>query len=237
VLVNGGLNLSELDGWWAEAYSPEVGWALGDGREHDADPSWDRHEAEELYRLLEQEVVPMFYRTGADGIPSQWVARMRESMARLTPWFSTNRMLREYTERYYLPGAADFRRRSGDHCAVAGELQQWQRQLREQWDSVRFGHIEHREQGNRWQFELLVYLGDLNPDAVRVELYAEGGDDAAPRRISLHRDSAAAGAVNAHIYRGGVEKKRPADHYTARVIPHHEAAVLPAELPLIRWPH
>ena len=110
VLVNGGLNLSELDGWWAEAYSPEVGWAIGDGREHGDDPSWDAAEAESLYAVLEKEVIPEFYARDEHGIPRGWVARMRESMARLTPAFSTNRAVRQYTEEHYLSAAAAFRR-------------------------------------------------------------------------------------------------------------------------------
>ena len=85
VLVNGGLNLSELDGWWAEAYAPEVGWALGDGLEHGDDPAVDAAEAERLYDLLENEIIPEFYDRDADGIPRRWIARVRESMARLTP--------------------------------------------------------------------------------------------------------------------------------------------------------
>ena len=88
VLVNGGINLSELDGWWAEAYTPEVGWALGDGQEHGDDPAWDAVEAEALYDLLEREVIPEFYTRDEQGIPTAWVTRMRESMARLTPRFS-----------------------------------------------------------------------------------------------------------------------------------------------------
>jgi len=98
VLVNGGLNLSELDGWWAEAYTPEVGWALGDGQEHGDDPSWDAAEAEALYNLLEGELIPEFYRRDRNGIPTAWVARIRESMARLTPRFSANRSVREYAD-------------------------------------------------------------------------------------------------------------------------------------------
>ena len=82
VLVNGGINLSELDGWWAEAYTPEVGWALGDGQEHGDDPAWDAAEADALYDLLEREVIPEFYTRDEQGIPTAWVARMRESMAR-----------------------------------------------------------------------------------------------------------------------------------------------------------
>src|SRR5262249_14211590 len=84
VLVNGGVNLSELDGWWAEAYSPEIGWALGDGKEHGNDPAWDAAEAQALYDLLEREVIPAFYARDVRGIPMGWVARMRESMPRLT---------------------------------------------------------------------------------------------------------------------------------------------------------
>ena len=100
VLANGGLNLSELDGWWDEAYSPEVGWALGDGSQGDA------AEAEHLYTLLEGEIRDTFYTRNEEGIPEGWLRKVRESMATLTPRFSTNRMVREYTETYYLPQAA-----------------------------------------------------------------------------------------------------------------------------------
>ena len=109
VLVNGGLNLSELDGWWAEAYSPDVGWALGDGQEH-AGPEWDAHEADSLYRILEEQVIPEFY-ADDQGIPRAWVARMRASMSRLSPRFSSNRMVRQYVENMYLAAAADFQKR------------------------------------------------------------------------------------------------------------------------------
>ena len=109
VLVNGGVNLSELDGWWAEAYSADVGWALGDGQLHGDDPTWDAAEANDLYSLLEHEVIPEFYGRDESGIPVAWVKRMRESMARLTPRFSANRTVREYTEQYYLPAAAAYR--------------------------------------------------------------------------------------------------------------------------------
>jgi glycogen phosphorylase len=81
VLVNGGINLSELDGWWAEAYTPEVGWALGDGKEHGDDPAWDAIEAGALYDMLERQVVPEFYNRGNNSIPGKWVGRIRKSMS------------------------------------------------------------------------------------------------------------------------------------------------------------
>ena len=108
VLVNGGLNLSELDGWWAEAYQPQVGWGLGDGQEHDGDPDWDAAEATALYSILENEVIPTFYTRNADGLPTDWLAKMRESMASLTARFSANRAIRQYTNEYYLPRAAAY---------------------------------------------------------------------------------------------------------------------------------
>ena len=117
VLVNGGINLSELDGWWAEAYTPEVGWALGDGKEHGDDPAWDAVEADALYDLLEREVIPEFYTRDKKGIPISWVKRMRESMAHLTPQFSTNRSVREYTEQHYLPATIAYRQRVADKGA------------------------------------------------------------------------------------------------------------------------
>ncbi len=102
VLVNGGLNLSELDGWWAEAYSPEVGWAIGDGQEHGDDPAWDAKEADALYTLLETEIIPEFYERDETGKPCKWLERVRECMARLTPEFSATRAFCEYTARHYL---------------------------------------------------------------------------------------------------------------------------------------
>ena len=133
VLVNGGINLSELDGWWAEAYTPEVGWALGDGQEHGDDPAWDAAEAEALYDLLEREVVPEFYARDEHGIPSAWVARMRESMARLTPRFSTNRAVREYTEQYYLPAASAYLERADDKGKFGVDIVDWRHALDQKW--------------------------------------------------------------------------------------------------------
>ncbi len=142
VLINGGLNLSELDGWWAEAYSPEVGWALGDGREHGDDPAWDAAEAVTLYELLEREVIPEFYARDEQGIPTAWVARMRESMARLTPQFSANRTVRDYAERYYLPAAATYQERAAGQGSAGVQLVHWQHVLRDKWTNLRFGEVK-----------------------------------------------------------------------------------------------
>jgi len=142
VLVNGGINLSELDGWWAEAYTPEVGWALGDGREHDSDPAWDAVEAAALYDLLEREVVPEFYTCNGEGVPTAWVARMRESMARLTPRFSANRAVCEYTEQLYLPAAMTYRKRAENKGAEGRQVVDWRHKVEQEWATLHFGQVK-----------------------------------------------------------------------------------------------
>ncbi|HKV55052.1 MAG TPA: alpha-glucan family phosphorylase, partial [Candidatus Binataceae bacterium] len=173
VLVNGGLNISELDGWWAEAYSPDVGWSLGDGEYHEHDPDRDAVEAEELYSLLEQKVIPSFYDRNEAGIPVRWVAKIRESMARLTPQFSANRAVREYSEKYYLPAAQTYRKRAKNHGAIGAELLEWHEQLRRSWTAIDFGDFRVETSLGQHQFHLQVSLGTLDPEAVEVELYAD----------------------------------------------------------------
>jgi len=235
VLVNGGLNLSELDGWWAEAWSPEVGWALGDGRDHDSDPAWDAHEANQLYDLLEREVIPDFYDRDAAGLPRKWIARMRESMARLTPRFSVNRALREYTENYYLPAAQAYRQRALEHGALGKELLSWREQLRRHWSALRFGGVQVETASGTHTFRVQVYLDDLDPEAVEVQLYAEplnGGDELVHR---LERGEPLVGAIRAWVYSGQVKAERPAADYTARIVPRHPLARIPLEAPHILW--
>jgi len=98
VLVNGGLNLSELDGWWAEAYSPQVGWALGNGKERGDDPGWDAAESEELYDILEKQVIPAFYNRDNNGIATEWVTRMRKYVTLDTALFGQSRGARVHGE-------------------------------------------------------------------------------------------------------------------------------------------
>jgi starch phosphorylase len=235
VLVNGGINLSELDGWWAEAYTPEVGWALGDGREHGSDPAWDAVEAEALYDLLEREVIPEFYTRDEQGIPTAWVARMRESMARLTPRFSTNRAVCEYTEQYYLPAAAAYRERAADNGAIGAALVDWRHALGQKWAALRFGEVKLETAGEQHLIEVQVYLDALDPESVGVELYANGVDGAAAERVEMQRVRQLVGAANGYAYRAEVPAARPATDYTARLIPRHDGAAVPLEESHILW--
>ena len=238
VLVNGGLNLSELDGWWAEAYTPDVGWALGDGREHNSDPVWDAAEAEQLYTLLEQEVIPEFYDRDEAGVPVAWIRRMRESMARLTPAFSATRCVREYAEKHYIPLAEAYRRRSADGHKTAESLLNWRRRICDHWSRLRFGSMRVETEGEEHRFQLQVCLDELDPEAVQVELYAEAIDGAIdggePVRHVMVRGEALVGQ-NAWRYLAAVPANRPAGDFTARIVPYHPEAFVPLEEAHILW--
>jgi starch phosphorylase len=235
VLVNGGLNLSELDGWWAEAYTPEVGWALGDGREHGDDPAWDGAEAEALYDLLEREVIPEFYARDGHGIPTAWVARMRNSMASLTPRFSANRAVGEYTEQHYLPAAATYRERAADKGAVGRNIVNWEHALKEKWGALRCGAVKVQTNAAQHIFEAEVHLNDLDPKFVRVELYANGIDGSGPIRQEMTRVRPLAGADSGYAYVAQVPATRRVTDYTARVIPHCDGVAIPLEDSRIQW--
>ncbi|HVN64171.1 MAG TPA: alpha-glucan family phosphorylase [Candidatus Binataceae bacterium] len=235
VLVNGGLNLSELDGWWAEAYSPEVGWALGDGKEHDTDPAWDALEAEALYGLLEREVIPKFYARDERGIPAAWVAMMRASMSRLTPEFSSNRAVREYLERYYLPSAATWRKRSANGGAAAAEIVAWRERVMRHWPALHFGAVAVETTGGEHLFSVQVYLDELETNDVVVELYADGDNVGSSVRVRMERGAPLVGAINGFVFGARVPAERPAADYTPRIVPNFEGATAPLEANQILW--
>jgi starch phosphorylase len=235
VLVNGGINLSELDGWWAEAYAPEVGWALGDGLEHGDDPAWDAAEADALYDLLEREVIPEFYTRDDKGIPTAWVARMRESMARLTPRFSANRAVQEYTEQHYLPLASAYRERAANKGTVGVQIVNWRQNLEQKWAGFRFGDLRVETNADHHVFEVEIFLNDLDPNEVRVELYAEGIDGGDPVREEMKCARPPADASSGCVYNAKAPAKRPASDYTPRVIPQRSGVAVPLESARILW--
>jgi len=234
VLVNGGLNLSELDGWWAEAYEPSVGWALGDGREHGEDTARDAAEAEQLYELLEGQVIPEFYSRDGDNVPHAWVARVRESMASLTPRYSANRSVREYVERCYIPAAEAYRNRSQNGGALAIQMSTWRHAIDSGWHTLCFGHAAVETRGDRHHFTVEVGLGVLDPQSVRVELYADPqGDGHAfvqPMTRVVRSD-----AVGMNLYTASVAAIRSAGDYTARIVPSHAGVRVPLEAQHILW--
>jgi starch phosphorylase len=235
VLVNGGLNLSELDGWWAEAYSPEVGWAIGDGQEHGEDPAWDAREAHVLYDLLEGEVIPEFYESDESGMPDKWLGRIRESMARLTPEFSATRAIREYTESHYLPASSAYHERAANDGALGTSLLQWKQDLDRHWSTVRFVNIQINTHDGQHFFQADIAPGSLAPDHLRVELYADSAQEEIACFEVMNPSGPCADTPGAFTYSAQVSATRPASDYTARIIPHHLNALVPLEASQIIW--
>lgn len=219
VLVNGGLNLSERDGWWDEAYSPDVGWALGDRKVHDSDPSWDNEEARELFRLLEEEVVAEFYNRDGRGIPVPWVQKMRRSMALLTARFSAPRMVREYVEKIYVPALRAYRDREAKGVQGVRDLEEDRELFRVRSGRIHIGNraIERGERG--FCIRVPIVLDDFPTDKVVVELVADPAGTEPPFVGILIPGKSLEGVQNGAVYELFAQTSRNPDEFTVRVRP------------------
>jgi starch phosphorylase len=235
VLANGGLNLSELDGWWAEAYRADVGWAVGDGQEHGDDPNWDAREAEELYGLLENDIIPCFYERDSRGIPLGWVKRMRASMAELTPQFSANRMVREYVDKLYSRAEKQHRGRVANKAEEAVLLCRWRDSLMQSWHKLRFGSLDVQRQDDSYVVTVTVYLDGIDSKAIQVQLYADPLEGAEPEIHVMDITNAIQGTADGYVYRAHIPARRQVEHYTPRVVPYFDGAVVPLEIAQILW--
>jgi len=227
--LNGALNLSILDGWWDEAYRPELGWAIGHGEEYSDLEQQDAIEADALYHLLEVEVRTLFYRRGADRLPREWIARVKAAMRALCPVFNTHRMVGEYDSRGYEPAAKRFARLSGEDARHAREVAAWQGRVREQWPQVRIDRVEADASGpvpvgSQLHVQAWVRLGSLVPNDVAVELYQGTLDQqdsiAAPASLPMQWDGTRDG--ERYRFAGAIDCQTSGlQGYTVRVIPHH----------------
>lgn len=237
VLVNGGLNLSVLDGWWAEAYTPEVGWAFGDAQEHGDLATWDANDASVLYDILENQVIPEFYRRDENGIPKEWISRIRNSMSKLTPQYSANRAVREYTENYYIPAAIKYQERSAEQGKKGRQIVEWKDRLNEKWKALRFSNVKVETIGNQYQFEVRIYLDGLGSDEVKVELYADATVSAPSVCQEMIYMSRLPHDETVYVYRGSVPDIHPVTEYTPRIVPVLSGVSVPLENNLITWQH
>ena len=174
--ANGVLNLSTLDGWWAEAYELGLGWSIGSGEEYADQAYQDEVEFQALYEILEKEVVPLFYRREHGGVPREWVACMKAAMSRLCPRFNACRMVREYTELFYVPADQDWRSFTAEGAREAREVAAWKRHLRDHWGQIRVERLEDGRPdavrvGQSIEIEAEVHLGAIAPEDVVLELY------------------------------------------------------------------
>jgi len=234
LLANGGLNVSELDGWWAEAYNPEVGWAIGDGQIH-ANGTEDAAEAEQMYRILEEQVVPKFYDRDEHGIPHAWLGQVRASMQQLVRQFSSDRMCREYAQKLYLPAAPLYRERTANGGSAGKALLEWKGDIDRHWREIRFGDMEIRPDGDQRRFRVQVYHGNIHPDHVKVELYADPIGRDVPFRQPMFLGDRVDHTPDGFWYEAVVSASRNQQDFTPRVIPAHAGALIPMEDASITW--
>jgi len=176
VLPNGGINISVLDGWWDEAFGPGNGWAIGLGEEYNDREYQDEVESLSLYNILEKEVKPAFYNRGIDGLPLEWLAKIKESIKTLSSVFNTNRMIKDYTERYYKPAHRNFRSYSADNFATSRNISGWKENIIKKWDRVKIVNLIYKNEkdvtvGSKVNVRAEVELGELSEQDVKVELY------------------------------------------------------------------
>jgi len=242
LLPNGGLNLSILDGWWDEGYQPDVGWAIGNGEQYaDADYQ-DQIESQALYNLLENDVVPLFYDRDSEGMPRGWIAKMKASMKKLTPVFSTNRMVAQYAEEFYIPAHERHQRLAADNGKRARPIVEWRLRIRASSASMKVTDISPEQPGDLVVGEKLkvsarVALGAVQPSDVRVQLYYGNVDSEGRIITGQTAEMTLQGTEGSeHIYSGEVECRDSGScGYTVRIIPYHVDAILPYELPFIVW--
>lgn len=175
--MNGALNLSVLDGWWGEGYddSSDVlnGWAIKPAPGHLGDAERDAEEARTLYELLQDQIVPTYYRTGPMGFSPEWVAMSKRSISTISPRFNVTRMVGEYVKKFYSPASTHGRRYAGEDFAVARDVALWKAKVRNAWPGVRLQRLDSPERrlkfGGSLQIEVAVQLHGLTPEDVTIE--------------------------------------------------------------------
>jgi len=242
LLPNGGLNLSVLDGWWAEAFDREVGWAIGRGEDYDSDEYQDAVESDALYNLLERDVTPLFYERDQENLPLRWIAKMKTSMKRLSPIFNTNRMVLEYAERFYMPAAKRYSDLAAQAGAKLGPIVEWRKRLRASGSGVKITRVQTGGSrairvGEKVPLTVSLVLGEIPPEDVRVQIVSGSVNPSGAIVNGSCTDMKPAGmAGNEHQYEGQLECLESGSYgFSVRVIPYHPDVRVPFEHPWLVW--
>jgi len=245
--INGALNLSSLDGWWDEGYTPENGWAIGHGEDYADDQAdyQDRVEANGIYDLLEKEIIPLFYERGRDGLPRAWIAKMKAAMRDHAGVFNTNRMVREYFDRCYLPSAQRSQKLQKEELQRSKALAAWKAKMHRQWPHIQIEQVGTEEPadlemkvGDQLQVSAEIFLGELSPTDVAVEIYygqlnAEGLISQGQPIPMLIAQSKGQGK---YVFAGAIPCRSSGRHgYALRIMPQHEHLGNPFEMGLVHW--
>jgi starch phosphorylase len=242
---NGGINLSVLDGWWCEGYNNSNGWAIGKDIDSGSTEFQNEVDASSLYKLLENQIVPLYYAKPDGKLPLAWLQLMRESIRSVTPVFNTQRMVKQYTEQLYVPAAQAYENFSRDGCDAAVQLSQWKTQMRKDWPQVHLSDVQVANKdrptiqvGESLQISARVHLGAVDPRHVRVEAYhgeLDNGDLHNPAATVLTQSSQVDGG-GTYIYQGSVPATESGTYgFSVRVVPTHPCLMQAHELRLITW--
>jgi glycogen phosphorylase len=241
---NGGLNLSVLDGWWCEGYNGNNGWTIGAEIDKGTVEFQNEVDANSLYQLLENQIIPLYYAKPDGKLPLAWLQLMRESIRSVTPVFNTHRMVKEYTERLYIPAAKSYEDFSRDDCAGATQLSRWKSKIRKDWPQVRIEDVQISNKdrqnipvGESLQLSARVHLGGVDPKNVRVEAYhgeSENGGIKNPSVTVLNE--ASQNGDGTYVYHGSVPASESGAYgFSVRVVPTHPRLMQQHELRLITW--
>ncbi len=254
--VNGVLNMSTLDGWWCEGYTPEGGWAIGAGETYKDADYQDMVEVQAIYNLLENEVIPLFYTRSADNLPRAWIRRMKNSIRWIAPRFNTHRMVAEYTRRFYNSAVARWNYLTADSVARAKELSRWKAEIRGLWPEFAVREVvmevtngeanvplnpkqPQLNVGSQLTVRALVKLGKVSPNDVSVELYHGPVDswgninDGSAVKMDYKEPSNHDGE---HWFVGSMNCRATGQHGAAlRIMPRHPDLVDPYEMGLVLW--
>jgi starch phosphorylase len=241
--VNGVLNCSILDGWWDEAYNPEVGWAIGRGEEYEDTNLQDEIESKALYDLLEREIIPLFYQRGRDGLPREWIKMMKNCMKEIGQSMSSHRMLMDYSNKFYFPALKNYRRIIKDDFKESKALAAYLTKLRQAWDSITISKIESNskpvmQRGDFLTVNAKIELGHLSPDEVLVELYhGSVSNQTSEIKNARHSEMKAIGKDGtAYRYQVRIECNDTGfQGHIIRILPKHEALVHPHRSGFIKW--
>jgi starch phosphorylase len=243
VCANGGINLSVLDGWWVEGYLGDNGWAIGAGEEYTDLTYQDDVESRAIYDLLEQEIVPLYYTRGSDGLPRGWLKVMKRSISTVAPVFNTSRMVQEYMEKCYGPSAERFTRLVKDELKSAGELARWRQRLQQAWTAIRVDQVEAdgadpQHVGGRLDVKARVSLGSLSPQDVEVQLFHgvvdNQGEIPAPSTVTMGTNGNA--EHGRWVFHGTIPCRASGQHgFAVRVVPRHKDLGNPFETGLVCW--
>jgi len=241
--ANGVLNCSILDGWWVEGYAPDLGWGIGRGENYSDYNIADTLESQALYDILEKQIIPLFYKRNVDNLPREWIGRMKNCMRKLAPVFNTNRMVREYTEKFYVPADKRGRALAANGLARSIALAKIKDKLRHEWGGIKIVGVHqsgngHYRVGDNMQVEALVDLPGIDPADVSVQLYAgpitATGQIGSPQILTMSHTKLIAN--DRHLFSGQIDCKTSGRQgFSVRVLPGSPDLATPFEPGLILW--